>query len=127
MSNFVGDERVAQFVERELGVNFIPPFTTMGVEKDGEIIGGVVFNIFENHDVHATVAGRGFGKAFLADVGQYVYATLNKERITVITEQPKVVRLAQKLGGQLEGCLRNHFGRGRDAFVAGILKEEYRF
>lgn len=47
--------------------------------------------------------------------------------MTAITEQPKIVRIGERLGGQVEGCLRNHFGPMRDGYVIGILKNEYRF
>lgn len=123
----VADDRVVEFVAKECGVSFIPPMTCMGIEKDGEIIAGVVFNVFESCDVHMSVAGHGWTKGFLADVGHYAFDVLNCERITAITEQPKVVRLAERLGGQIEGLMRNHFGRGRDAYVVGFLRDEWKF
>ena len=121
----VADERVARFVGERLGTAFVPPFTCMGIERDGEIVGGVIFNVFEANDCHVSVAGRGFTRGFLAEVGHYVFTTLGKGRVTVITEQVKVVSLAERLGGKVEGLMRNHFGKGRDAFVVGILKEDY--
>ena len=123
----VSDDRVIEFVSRECGVSFIPPMTCMGIEKDGEIIAGVVFNIFEGDDVHMSVAGHGWTRGFLADFGEYVFGQLGCLRVTAITEQPKVVRLAERLGGQVEGLMHNHFGKDRHAFVVGILKDEYRF
>lgn len=99
----------------------------MGVEKDGEIIGGVLFNCFEGKDVQATVAGKGFGKDFLMAVGEYIFSQLGYARITIKTEQTSVVRLAERLGGQVEGKLRRHFENGNDAWIVGILREEYRF
>ena len=121
----VTDDRVARFVGERVGASIVPPYTAMGIEHEGEIIAGVVFNHYERFDVHATVAGRGFTKGFLADVGEYVFGQLKCIRITVITEQPKVVRIAERLGGQVEGLLRNHFGPDRDGFLVGILKEDY--
>lgn len=121
----VTDERVALFVAAKTGTRIIPPWTAMGIEHKGEIIAGAVFNHFEGADIHATVAGRGWTKSFLADVGQYVFRQLQCERMTVVTEQPHVVRIAQKLGGEVEGLLRNHFGPGRPGFIVGILKEDY--
>lgn len=99
----------------------------MGIERDGEIIGGVIFNVFEASDVHVSVAGRGWTSGFLAEVGHYAFDILKVERITAITEQTKVVRLAERLGGQIEGLIRSHFGKGRDAFIVGILKEDWKF
>lgn len=123
----VTDERVPAFVSALVGKRFVPPFTAMGVERDGEVVGGVVFNVFEGADLHVTVAGRGFNRGFLADVGAYVFQQLGCERMTVLTEQPRIVRIAERLGGQLEGLLRNHFGPGRDGFLVGILREEYKY
>jgi len=123
----VSDERVAKFVSDVVGQGFTPPYTSMGTERDGKIINGVIFNCFEGADVHVTIAGHGWTKGFLADVGQYVFGQLKCQRITVQTEQPKIVRIAERLGGKVEGLKRNHFGPGRDAFIVGILASEYRF
>lgn len=123
----VSDERVATFVSERMGVLFYPPFKCIGIERDGQIVGGVVWNVFEAADVHVSVAGSGFTKGFLAECGHIAFTLLRKRRVTILTEQPRVVRLAQKLGGRIEGRLREHFGEGRDAFVVGILKDEYRY
>lgn len=123
----VTDERVTAFVSDRLNIGLFPPFTAMGIERDGEIIGGVVFNCFEGADVHVTIAGRGWNAKFLQAVGEYVFGQLKYERITVQTEKSHIVRVAERLGGQIEGLKRNHFGKGRNAFIVGILKEEYRF
>lgn len=123
----VRDARVAEFVGGVIGVVFNPPLTCIGIEKNGEVIGGFVFNCYEGKDVHISVAGRGATKGLLAEVGHYVYTVLGCERATVITEKPEVVRLAEKLGGQVEGLLRHHFGADRHGYIVGILKNEYRF
>ena len=123
----VSDDRVVEFVAKECGVSFIPPMTCMGIEKDGEIIAGVVFNVFESADTHMSVAGHGWTRGFLADVGHYAFDILKCERITAITEQPKVVMLAERLGGVVEGKMRNHFGKDRDAYIVGFLRDEWKF
>jgi RimJ/RimL family protein N-acetyltransferase len=97
------------------------------VERGGEIIGGVVLNHFERTDVHFTVAGTGWTREFLEAIGEYVFNQLGCLRATMITEQPAVVKLGLKLGGSVEGCLRNHFGQHRDGVIVGILREDYRY
>lgn len=121
----VRDYRVAEVVGAIIGVEFHPPFTCLGIEKNGKIVGGVVFNVFEGNDCHASVAGTGFTRGFLAEVGHYVFTVLGKGRITVITEQPSIVRIAERLGGQVEGLLRHHFGPDRHGYIVGLLKEDY--
>lgn len=123
----VADERVARFVSDALGIALCPPWTVMGVERDGEVVGGVLFNCFEGANVHVTVAGTGWTRSFLSAVGEYVYDTLGCERMTFTTEQDDVAALALRLGGQVEGMLRSHFGKGRDGVVVGVLRDEWRY
>lgn len=125
----VTDIRVVQFVEARLATTFIPPYTAMGVEIDGEVAGGIVFNIFEGADCHMTVASdrRPWPKGFLGEVGIYLFDQLKRERVTVMTEQPKVVSIAKRLGGAVEGVLRSHYGPGRDATIVGILKSDWKY
>lgn len=124
---YVDDARVPRFVGAQVGSIIYPPFTCLGTERGGEIINGAVFNCFTGPACHVTIAGHGWTKGFLAEVGHYVFSTLRCERVTTITEQPKVVRIAERLGGEVEGLLRNQFGKGRDGFLLGILAADYRF
>lgn len=123
----VTDERVARFVGSRVDRTIVPPFTCMGIEREGEVVAGVLFNHFTGFDCHVTVAGTGWTKGFFADVGDYVFRQLKCERMTVVTQQPKVIRIAERLGGQVEGLMRNHFGPGKDGFLIGILKHDFRF
>lgn len=123
----VADERVAAFVAEALGTSFIPPYTIIGLEKDGVIIGGVIFHCFEGSNVHLTIAGSGWTRSLLKAVGSYVFETLGCERFTLTTEKPEVAKLGERLGGVTEGIMRNQFGKGRNAFLIGVLKDEYRF
>lgn len=123
----VSDERCAKFASEALGVSICPPFTALGIEKHGDIVGAVVFHCFEGAAVHITVAGEGWTPGFMRAVGRYVYHQLGCERMTVTTEFPAVVAYAERLGGKVEGVLRSQFGPGRDATIVGILKAEYRF
>lgn len=123
----VTDERVARFVSDALGVALCPPYTCLGIARDDKVIAGVVFNGFEGVDVHVTVAGSGWTRGFLMAVGRYVFDQLGCLRMTFTTEQPLVVGLAQRLGGQIEGRLRSHFGAGRDGIIVGVLRDEWRY
>ncbi|UIJ43795.1 GNAT family N-acetyltransferase [Sphingomonas cannabina] len=123
----VEGEEVARFVSERLGFGLCPPYAALGVVRDGEIAGGVVFNHFEGADVHVSVAGCGWTRAFLRAVGTYVYDKLGCERMTAITADEVVATFAERLGGQYEGRLRSHFGPGKDAFVMGILRDEWKY
>lgn len=123
----VTDERVVWFVSAKVGTRFYMPYTAMGVERDGAILGGAVFNCFTGPDVEMTVAGeaRAFTRGFYRAVYRYLFGQLGCERVSITTESLDVVRLAERLGAQVEGMKRNCFGRGRDAFLLGILKDEW--
>lgn len=123
----VTDNRVAEFVSRKLGFGLCPPYTCAGIERDGEIIAGVILNCWEGADIQATAAGTGWTLGFMRALGEYVYGQLGCERMTFVTEQESVGRLAEKLGAKYEGTLRSHFGRGKDGLVYGVLRDEYRY
>lgn len=125
--NIVTDERVARFVGERVGSVIVPPFTSMGIERDGEIITGIVFNHFTGPDVHMTIAGKTWPRGFVADIGEYAFGQLGCLRMTAITEQPRIVRMAERLGGEVEGCLRNHFGPNRPGFLIGFLREDWKY
>ncbi len=127
-AKIVTDDRIAKFVSTKLGAPIVPPFTCMGIEDDsGDLIGGVVFNCFDGINIHLTIAGHGWRRSFCKAVGSYVFETLGCERFTLTTESPLVARLGERLGGRVEGVMRNNFGKNRDAFLVGVLKSEYRF
>lgn len=121
----VADARVSTFIAERLNMPLCPPYTCMGWEKDGEIVGAALFNCFEGPDVHVSAAGSGWTRGFLRAVGDYVYRQLGCERMTLTTESYEVAGLAERLGGKVEGLLRSHFGKGRDAILIGILRNEY--
>jgi hypothetical protein len=123
----VTDERVARFVGERCGRVIYPPFTAMGIERNGEITAGVVFNCYTGNDIEVSVAGGPFSRGFIAAVGKYVFEQIGCLRMTVITEQPKVIEIAQRLGAKVEGLKRNHFGKGRDATILGILREDWNY
>lgn len=121
------DERVARFLSERLGVALCPPYSLMGIERNGEIVAGVLFNQFEGANVHVSIAGTGWTRGFIEAVGRYVYEQLGCLRMTITTEQPAVIDYAARLGGVIEGKMRDHFGEGRDAWIIGILRKEWKF
>lgn len=123
----VTDERVARFISEKLGVSLCPPFTTMGLERDGQIVAGVLLNAYEPPNIHVTIAGTGWTRAFIKAVGSYVFRQLGCTRMTITTRNLTVARYAERLGGEVEGRLRDYYGEGEDAVIAGITKRDWRF
>lgn len=127
MKQIVTDDRVYEYVSDKLGARPLPPYRCLGVEDDGSIIAGVVFNNFSECDVELTVSGesRAWSRAFYSRVRDYVFNECGYLRLSFTTEQQDVVELAQRLGARIEGRKRNHFCNGRDAILLGILKDEW--
>jgi len=121
----VTDERAARFISERLGYSPCPPYSVMGIEHEGEIIGAVLFNQFEGAGVHVSAAGKGWTLPFMRALGDYVYRQLGCERMTLTTECEAVARYAERLGGKREGIIRSQFGPARDGIIVGVLKSEY--
>lgn len=125
----VVDDRVARFVGERCSTILHPPFTAIGRERDGLIVAGAVFNCFTGCDIAVTVAGdrHAFSRGFIRAVGDYVFRQAGCLRLSITTEHPHVISIAHRLAAQTEGTKRNHFGRGRDGIVLGILREDWKF
>lgn len=130
-SQIVTDERVARFVGDRNAHRVIPPYTALGVEVEGDIIAGAVFRNFIGTDIEVMVVGdvKAFTPRFVRAIGRYVFSPdqLGCLRLTMWTDQERVVALAERLGARVEGCKRNGFGVGRDAFLLGVLREDWKF
>lgn len=120
-------ERVARFVGERCNRIIYPPFTAMGIERNDQITAGAVFNCYTGNDIEVTVAGGPFTRGFISAVGNYVFEQIGCLRMSITTEQPKVIEIAHRLGAQTEGLKRNHFGKGRDGTVLGILREDWNY
>lgn len=121
----VEGEAVARFISERLGFGLCPPYSTLGIERDGEIVAGCLFNCFEGAAVHVSAAGSGWTRGFMRALGEYVYNQLGCSRMTLTSENADVIAYAKRLGGKVEGVLRDQFGPGRDATIVGVLRDEY--
>lgn len=125
----VYDDRVATFVGKLTGTTFDPPYVGIGIEEDGRVIAGMVFNIWTGPDIHVSVAalkGR-LRRSLIRAAGRYVFGQLECCRATLLTESPLVLKYGLRLGAADEGLCRNQFGMGRDGFRLAFHRDDWRF
>lgn len=118
---------VADYVASRIGKKLIEPYAALGTIRNGRIVAGVVFNSWTGPDIEITVASEpgGLTRRLLRECADYAWSQAQAVRVSITTESPEVVALAQRLGGTVEGIKRNGFGPGRDAIMIGILKSEF--
>lgn len=112
-----------------LGVAFVPPFTTMGIEVQGKLVGGCLFNNFNGYGIELTIVAPGSLSAGLfRAVFSYVFNQLGCVRMTMTAQRRNArhVRIAERLGFTVEGIMRGHFGHD-DGVILGMLKSECRY
>lgn len=128
MKTIITGEPVAQWVGNQIGRMICTPYEAIGVELDGSIIGGVVFNLWTGPNVHVTAAGspRVWSRIFLRRLAAYAFGELGCARVTFTTENPVAADVCRRLGAQHEGTMRSAYGPGRDGMIFGLLKDDWR-
>lgn len=101
------------YVEQKTGVQFQPPYTSMGFVKDGNIVAGVVFHRWTVCDVEMGVAMEpgGLSRSALKEIADYVFRRESKRRMTVITpnSHKAAKAAATRVGFKFESVLRDYF------------------
>ena len=108
------------------------PYTAIGLELDGELVGGVVYDGWYGPNVFAHIAGkpgtRWLTRSFLYAMFQYPFVQLGVERITgpVPSTNLAAIRLDTHLGFVHEATLRGAVPDG-DLLLFVMWKEKCRF
>ena len=123
----VAGRMVADYVASRIGKNLVEPYAALGNMREGRIVAGVVFNSWTGPDIEITVASEpgGLTRRLLRECADYTWHRVCASRVSITTESPEVVALAQRLGGVIEGVKRHGAGPGRDAVIIGILKGDW--
>jgi RimJ/RimL family protein N-acetyltransferase len=129
------DDFYANWVSDQFpGGNGFKPCTTIGVKKDGGVVGAVVFNNFRklSRDIHLTVAGTESGwlrRGLIREIANYVFMQLGCIRLTVTMSKKnkRARKLAEGVGFVYEGKIRRGFDGINDAVIYGMLFKECRW
>jgi len=129
MRNIVTDDqdKIERFVAKGIGYGAHTKFSAIGLEKDGELIAGVVFSDYNTSNITAAIHGVGnwLNKEFLWYMFYYPFYQAGVGRITVTIESnnAKSHRLATRLGFEFEATLQRA-GRFGDLHVYRMFRED---
>jgi RimJ/RimL family protein N-acetyltransferase len=118
--NLVFDRQyeIVAYLQERLETVLHPPFTTIGIDEGGRIVGGWLFNDYNGHNVEISVAlDRPLTRGMIRAVQNYVFEQLKCRRVTARCREKneKSAKLIRRLGFHHEG--RQPFYYGDDAAV----------
>lgn len=124
----VDDVAAQDIIEAALVRKICQPFRGLVVRHGMETVGAIIFNNYDQHDVHFTcVMNAPISMKDARFVARYVFHHLGCRRCTAITSELNMAarRALLQLGFKFEGRLREHFDEA-DGLVYGILRSEQR-
>lgn len=108
-------------------------FEAIGLERDGDLLAVVVYNLWSGADIAMHVAAmpgrRWMTRAFLRAVFRYPFVQLGCRRVTgyVPASNADALRFDRHLGFVEEGRMREALPTGEDVLVLGMLRRECRW
>lgn len=127
------DYFISQWVGYRVNEDNFGSCTAIGLEEDGKIIAGVVYNMYTEASICMHVAAepgkRWLTKDFLYRVFAYPFIQLGCNRVTglVRVDNIEARRFDEHLGFVQEGVIRRGATDGTDLILYGMLKEECRW
>jgi hypothetical protein len=108
------------------------PHTALGVVRNGQLVGGVVYHCYRGFDIQMSCAFDRVGWALPGTVRalfDYPFNQLGCRRVTSVVgrKNKKARKLLTDLGFMLEGTHKHDLDGIEDAFSYGLLKEQCRW
>lgn len=127
-------DRVFQFFNtKDMPIVYSADLQGIGVERDGEIVGGVLFASYSKHNIFMHVAGtdgiQWATKSFVKSCFGYPFLQLGCDRISgwVEASNTKARHLDEHLGFKQEAILTGAARDGGDVIIYRMWKHECRF
>ena len=105
----------------------------IGLEEDGELIAGVMYNMYSGASISMHIAAqegkRWMTKSYLYTCFAYPYVQLGCHRVTGLAraDNHRATQFIERLGFQQEGLVRMGNKDGTDIKLYGMLKHECRW
>lgn len=122
-----------RFVADRVGEREFEGYTAIGLERDGELIAGVLYEQHNGPNVMMHVASDGsrhwMTPAYMAACFRYPFLQLGVNRVTALVrmDNKDAQRFDEALGFKMEGVLREAASDGTDLILYGMLKRECRY
>lgn len=121
-------EKIAEFVAKQIGYEpHRTKYSAIGLEKDGELIAGVIYTDFNGNNLTAEICGIGnwLNREFLWYMFYYPFVQANASRLTatIETDNKKSHNMARRLGFTHEATLQRA-GRFGDLHVYRMFRED---
>lgn len=133
MTKFVvNDKRTVEFVAKENGITDGQIHSSIGLERDGEIVAGIVYCDFSGSNIFLHVASKPgvnwISRGLLKLVFGWPFKGLGVKRITGLVPEhnARAVKLDEHLGFKREARLEDIFPEGA-LLVFRMRREECRF
>lgn len=121
--------RVAKWAEPKIeeGMHW-ENFQAFGFERDGDLVGAVIFTEYTGNDIHVSVVTTNpcwWHRRYIRTLYEYVFDQCGCIRISALVKEDnaKSIKLLRGLGFQEEGRLRRYFNP-QDGLVFGQLRSE---
>lgn len=128
------NERVTKWMAEQIGINsFRDDAVSIGIERNGVLVGGAAFDTFSDREcvIHLASDGskRWISREFIVHVFSYVFHQCNFRRITafVSANNAPSLKIVQQFGFKEEGRARCAGADGEDVLMFGLLREECRY
>lgn len=128
------DKRIIDFVAHKVDEQeFLKPAAAIGIEKNGDLVGGVVFDCYTGSNVMMHVASNGskywLNPAFMYFCFAHAFITLKCNVITglVRADNQKALNFDINLGFKHTGRLPQACSDGTDILILTMLKAECRY
>lgn len=122
--------RVLEFVRKHVPLALVDNMTALGLERDGELIAGVIYEGFNGHNVwmHCAIPGR-LTREFINACFHYPFVQLGCKRVSGYVEASNIkARLFDEhLGFKPEARLRGAASDGGDVILYAMTREGCRY
>lgn len=127
------DAVVAAWVGRQIGIEFADNVTAIGIERNGELVCGVVYDRYTGNDICMHVAAKPgvmwARREAMFRFFAYPFIQLKCSRVTGLVAANNLTsrKFNHSVGYQFEGVLRKGHENGQDLIIYGMLRDECRW